>query len=73
MSEENVEVARQAIEAWNAGDMDRLRALYDPDAVYRTPSDWLGGPWLGREAIMEQFRELRDAWAEESLDTWSRA
>ena len=66
MSEENVEIARRAIEAWNAGDMDRLRDLYDPDAVYATPSDWIGGPYVGRDAIMEQFRELRDVWQDDS-------
>jgi ketosteroid isomerase-like protein len=66
MSQENVEIARQAIEAWNAGNMDRLGELYDPDAVYRTPSGWVGGPWVGREAIIEQFRDLRDVWPEDS-------
>ena len=67
MSEENVENARQAIKAWNADDMERLRQLYDPDAVYRTPSDWLGGPWVGRDAVMEQFRELRDVYVDDSF------
>jgi predicted lipid-binding transport protein (Tim44 family) len=33
MSQENVEVVRTAFEAWNAGDMDALRELYDPDAI----------------------------------------
>ena len=66
MSQENVAIARKAIEAWNAGDMDRLRDLYDPDAVYAVPSDWIGGPWIGRDAVMEQFRELRDVWQDNS-------
>ena len=68
MSQENVEIARKAIEAWNAGDMDGLRDLYDPDAVYATPSDWIGGPYLGRDAIMEQFAEIRDIWTGGSFD-----
>ena len=38
MSQGNVEIARQAIEAWNAGDMDALRALYDPEAVCAKPA-----------------------------------
>ena len=67
MSDENVEIARQAIAAWNAGDMDGLRDLYDPDAVYATPSDWIGGPYLGREAIMDAFRELREVWQDGSF------
>ena len=67
MSQENVEIARKAIEAWNAGDMDRLRDLYDPAAVYTTPPDWIdSGPYLGRDAIIKQFRELRDVWQDDS-------
>jgi ketosteroid isomerase-like protein len=67
MSQENVEVARAAIEAWNDGDMDRLRDLYDPGAVFRTPSDWVeAGPYLGRAAIMGQFSQLRDIWADDN-------
>jgi ketosteroid isomerase-like protein len=66
MSEENVQIALKAIEAWNAGDMDALRDLYDPDAVYATPPDWLGGPWAGRDAIIEEFRELRNTWPDDS-------
>lgn len=56
MPQQNVEVAREAIEAWNAGDMGRLRELYDPDAVMRyAVSDWPEpGPFLGRDAIMRQ-------------------
>ena len=68
MSQENVEIARKAIEAWNAGDMDALRDLYDPDAVYATPSDWLGGPWIGRDAVMEQFAELRDIYRDSTFE-----
>ena len=35
MSQENVEIVRAAFEAWNAGDMDALRELYDPDVIVR--------------------------------------
>jgi ketosteroid isomerase-like protein len=68
MSQENVEIARKAIEAWNAGDMDGLRDLYDPDAVYAVPSDWIGGLYVGRDAIMEQFADLREVWRGSSFD-----
>jgi hypothetical protein len=69
MSQGSIEVARAAIEAWNAGDMERLCELYDPDAVvrYHVP-DWVeAGPFLGRDAIMRQFRWLREAWDRDSL------
>jgi ketosteroid isomerase-like protein len=70
MSDQNVEVARRAIVAWNAGDMDRLRKLYHPDAVMRyAVSDWPeSGPFHGRDAIMRQFSWLRDTWDADSLD-----
>ena len=69
MSQENVEIARRAIEAWNIGDMGGLRDLYDPDAVYVLPPDWIdAGPYLGRDAIMEQFAELRGIWGGSSFD-----
>ena len=35
MSQENVEIVRAAYEAWNSGDMDAVRELYDPDVVMR--------------------------------------
>ena len=33
MSQENVEVVRASLQAWNAEDMDALRELYHPDAI----------------------------------------
>lgn len=69
MSEANVHIAREALDAWNAGDMDRLRDLYDPEAVYAVPSDWVeAGPYRGRDAIMEQFGVLRDVFGGSSFD-----
>jgi ketosteroid isomerase-like protein len=37
MSRENVEAVRAAFEAWNAGRMDALREMQDPDIVVRPP------------------------------------
>ena len=61
MSQENVEVVRAANEAWNAGDMDALRELYDPEAIMRAVEGWPEpGPWGGREAVMRQWKQLRE-------------
>jgi ketosteroid isomerase-like protein len=66
MSEANVQVARDALDAWNAGDMDRLRDLYDPEAEFALPSDWVDpGPYRGRDAIMEQFSVFRDIFGDD--------
>ena len=40
MSQENVEIVRAVFETWNAGDMDALRALLDPDVIMRPLEDW---------------------------------
>jgi ketosteroid isomerase-like protein len=63
MSHENVEVVRTFFEAWNARDMDAIRELYDSDAVVRPPEGWPEpGPFVGREMVMRQFQQMRDAW-----------
>jgi len=35
MSEENVEVVKRRIAAWNAGDMDTCREMLDPDVILK--------------------------------------
>src|SRR5512132_2938556 len=63
MSQENVEVVRALFQAWNAGDMDAFRELYDPDAIMRMAENWPEpGPYFGREAIMCEFEQLRQTW-----------
>ena len=42
MSQENVEIVRADFEAWNAGDMDALRELYDPDGDHADPGGLAG-------------------------------
>jgi ketosteroid isomerase-like protein len=63
MSQENVEVVRASYEAWNTGNMDALREFYDPDVTVRAPEGWPEpGPFVGREAVMRQFEQLRATW-----------
>jgi ketosteroid isomerase-like protein len=58
MSQENVEVGRRAFAAWNAGDMDAFRELYDPEIIVRPPERWPEpGPFVGREAVMQWFEQ----------------
>jgi ketosteroid isomerase-like protein len=44
MSQENVELFRQAAEAWDRGDLDALLALYDPEAATGNAGTRLGCP-----------------------------
>jgi ketosteroid isomerase-like protein len=72
MSQENVEIVREGIEAWNAGDMERLRERYDPDAIAQSPPDWPEpGPFVGRDAIMQAFRQVRDAFDSDAIELLS--
>jgi len=62
MSQENIEIVRATFEVWNAGDMDALRELYDPDVILRMPEDWPEpGPYVGREAVMRHWEQQREA------------
>jgi ketosteroid isomerase-like protein len=69
MSEENVEVVRTYFRAWNAGDMEGVRELYDPDAVMEALPDWPEpGPFVGRDAVMRQLKEARGAFDSDSVE-----
>jgi ketosteroid isomerase-like protein len=57
MTQENVEVVRLMLAAWNDGDMDGVRELWHPNAIVRPAAGWPEpGPFVGREAVMQSFR-----------------
>jgi ketosteroid isomerase-like protein len=63
VSQENVEAVKEVFDAWNAGDMDRFRDMYDPHVVMQTVPDWPEpGPYVEREAVMGFFKRLRETW-----------
>ena len=70
MSQQNVEVVRVGIDAWNAGDMDALRELYDPAIIVRIPEGLPEGsePVVGRDAVMRVWERNREAWDADSLE-----
>ncbi len=47
-------------EAYSAGDMDAFRELHDPDVIGRMPEGWPEPGFVGREAVMRQFEQLRE-------------
>jgi uncharacterized protein len=60
VSQENVEIVRRGLDAWNAGDMDQVRDFYDPNIVMQTVPDWPEpGPYVGREAVIGFFMAAR--------------
>jgi ketosteroid isomerase-like protein len=69
MSQENVEVAKAAFEAWNAEDMDAFRALCDPEIIMRPPVRWPEpGPFVGREAVMREWEQTRATWDADTVE-----
>jgi ketosteroid isomerase-like protein len=69
MSQDNIEQMRGGVEMWNAGDWGRFRELFDPDVVMRAPEGWPEpGPFVGRDAVMQEFARLQDAFDHESLE-----
>jgi ketosteroid isomerase-like protein len=70
MSQENVEIVRAGFAAWNAGDMDALGQLYDPNIVVRYASGWPEGsePIMGREAVVRQWEQQREPFDADSLE-----
>ena len=70
MSQENVEVVRAMLEAWNAGDL--AAELYDPDVIVRYPQDSPEpGPFVGREAVMRQWEQQRETLDADALEVIS--
>ena len=69
MSQENVEIVQAVFDAWNARDMDAVRELYDPDVVMRGVEDWPEpGPYMGRDALMGEWEQIREAWNADLLE-----
>jgi ketosteroid isomerase-like protein len=60
---------RAGFQAWNAGDMDALRELYDPHAILWMVEGWPErGPYFGREAVMRQYEQHRETWDTDALE-----
>lgn len=69
MSKNNVEIVKAAYASWNAKEMDTFRELHDPAVIVRTPEGWPEpGPFVGREAVMRQFEQMRGTWDVDALE-----
>jgi ketosteroid isomerase-like protein len=69
VSEDNVEIAKQALEAFNAADWERLEPFYWPDAEVFAPKGWPEAEdSQGWEAIQRQFERLKDSWSEDHYE-----
>jgi ketosteroid isomerase-like protein len=63
MSQENLEILRRWIDAWNRGDLDTHAGLFGVDAEVITDPSWMEpGPFKGRTAIRRWYEGLRESW-----------
>lgn len=62
-------LVRESVDAWNAEDWeDRLRSVWDPRGVIVSPEGWPEpGTFEGWDAMVEQWRRIKDSWAEEHV------
>ena len=69
MSQENVEVMRAGLAAWNAGDMEALFAHFHPDLVYHPRADEPDpSPHVGRDAYERLFYGFVDSFSEVTFE-----
>ena len=69
MSQENAEIVRASLEAWNERDMDALRERYADDVVTWPPKGWPEeGPFVGRDTVMAQWERMRGLWDEGEVE-----
>jgi uncharacterized protein len=63
MSEENVEIVRRALEAWERGDMNAAADLLDPEVEWRMPPNIPeAGTFRGRDEVVRRLEAFREAW-----------
>jgi ketosteroid isomerase-like protein len=69
MSQENVEVFRRVLDAWNRGALGEWKPMYHPDVVAVPPEGWPEGEQTeGFDAWLRQARRLTDSWDEQRID-----
>ena len=69
MSQENVEIARSAFAAWNAGEMEALFAHFHPELVYHPRADEPDpSPHVGRDAVEQLTYGFLDSFSEVTFE-----
>ena len=69
MSQENVEIVRSLLKAYNAGDMGAVAAGHAPNVIWAALEGWPEADTLvGREACMNQYERLRAAFDVDTVE-----
>ena len=72
MSHENVEIAQNAIDAWNRQDLDAFVEAWHPDCEWRPAfpkgTEGSGMVFRGREGVTRAWHGVREAWEKYRLE-----
>jgi ketosteroid isomerase-like protein len=60
MSQENVEIVRQAAENWNRGDLDAFLESYDEEVVIRAAEGWPETAYHGKRQVRSFYEGLAE-------------
>jgi hypothetical protein len=68
--QEKEAIVRSSIDGWNSEDWEQgLGAIWHPDGVIVPPEGWPeAGTRVGWKAMVEQWRRIKDSWAEEHVE-----
>jgi ketosteroid isomerase-like protein len=65
MPQENVEVVRESVRRFAAGDLAGLASLYTADVLVVAPPNWPeGGRFEGRDAVIRQLTRVQEDWGQ---------
>jgi ketosteroid isomerase-like protein len=66
-------IARRSIDAWNDDDWEgQLKEVWKQDGLIVTPDGWPeAGRFEGWDAMVEQWRRVKDSWAEDHVELTS--
>ncbi len=66
MSQENVDIVRHAIDAYNRRDLEAMRAVNDPrvELDWSASRGWVAGVYRGRDKVMAFFADYMEAFQE---------
>jgi ketosteroid isomerase-like protein len=64
VAEQNVELHRRVIAAYNAHDLEAFIAFHDPSIEFHTTMGVGGALYRGQDGLRRYFGDLEDAWGE---------
>jgi hypothetical protein len=69
-SVEREALVHRSIDGWNAHEWEeQLATIWSPDGIIVSPKGWPeAGEFRGWDAMVEQWRRIKDAWAEDRVE-----